>query len=304
MKNNSGYVLPNDFLWGSAVAAHQLEGAWNVDGKGISIADVMLAGEKNVTRKVTDTVLENGNYPNHRGIDFYHTYADDFGLFKELGLNAFRTSIAWTRIFPNGDESTPNEEGLKYYDSMIDSMVENGLEPVITLSHFEMPLNLVNKYGGWKNRKLIDFFVKFAKTVITRYGDRVKYWLTFNEINNQTSWMNPHHLLQNSGLKGYDEKDAQELMYLASHHELVASAMVTKIAHEISDDIKVGDMIAMNPVYPASSNPKDIMMAQRAMQTRYYWGDVHALGEYPLWLLKYFEQKEFNIDITKEDKLL
>lgn len=302
MQNDSGYTLPNDFLWGSAVAAHQLEGAWNIDGKGVSIADVMLAGEKNVARKVTDTVLSDGNYPNHRGIDFYHTYEQDFDLFKELGLNAFRTSIAWTRIFPNGDENEPNEAGLAFYDRMIDSMVEHGLEPVITLSHFEMPLHLVKEYGGWRNRKVIDFFVKYAKTVINRYGDRVKYWLTFNEINNQTSWSNPHHLLQDSGLKDYPEDEAQELMYLASHHELVASALVTKLAHEISPKLQVGCMIAMNPVYPASSNPKDIMMSQRAMQTRYYWGDVHARGEYPTWLLKYFEQKGFNIDITDEDK--
>lgn len=203
MTNNSGYALPTDFLWGAAVAAHQLEGAWNVDGKGVSIADVMLAGDKNVAREVTDEVLADGNYPNHRGIDFYHTYERDFDLFKELGLNAFRTSIAWTRIFPNGDEDEPNEAGLAFYDRMIDSMLAHGLEPVITLSHFEMPLHLVKAYGGWRNRKVIDFFVKYAQTVITRYGDRVKYWLTFNEINNQTSWMNPHHLLQDSGLKDY-----------------------------------------------------------------------------------------------------
>ena len=181
-----GYQMPDDFLWGSAVAAHQLEGAWNVDGKGVSIADVMLAGKSGVRREVTDTVLPDGNYPNHRGIDFYHTFPEDFKRMKELGLKAFRTSIAWTRIFPNGDEAEPNEAGLAFYDRMIDEMHKNGIEPVITLSHFEMPLHLVNAYGGFRNREVIDLFVKFADTVIRRYGDRVKYWMTFNEINNQT----------------------------------------------------------------------------------------------------------------------
>lgn len=299
-----GYRMPDGFLWGGAVAAHQLEGAWDVDGKGVSIADVMLAGKNGVPREVTDTVLPDGNYPNHRGIDFYHTYPADFKLMKELGLKAFRTSIAWTRIFPNGDETEPNEAGLAYYDALIDEMLANGIEPVLTLSHFEMPYHLVTEYGGWRNRQLITFFERFARVVFERFGDRVKYWMTFNEINNQTSWMDPHPMLQNSGLKDYDEADAEELMYLASHHELVASALVTKAAHEINPNIQVGDMIAMNPVYPATSKPEDIMMAERAMQARYFWGDVHALGQYPNWLRKYWEHKGFDIDVTPEDEAI
>ena len=301
-----GYKMPDGFLWGAAVAAHQLEGAWDVDDKGVSIADVMLAGKHGVAREVTDEVLPDGNYPNHRGIDFYHTYPEDFKLMKELGLKAFRTSIAWTRIYPNGDDVLPSEEGLRYYDKMIDAMIENDIVPVLTLSHFEMPLHLVTEYGGFRNRQVIDFFVKFADTVIRRYGDRVKYWMTFNEINNQTSWMDPHPMLQNSGLKDYSEDEAQELMYQASHYELLASALVTKRAHEIAREkgceLLVGDMIAMNPVYPASSKPEDILMAERAMQTRYFWGDVHANGKYPNWLKKFWAHKGFKIDITPEDE--
>ncbi|QBO36475.1 glycosyl hydrolase family protein [Periweissella cryptocerci] len=297
-----GLKMPDNFLWGGAVAAHQLEGGWQEGGKGVSIADVMLAGKNGVPRVVTDGVLPDGNYPNHRGIDFYHTYADDFKLFKEMGMKAFRTSIAWTRIFPNGDETEPNEEGLQFYDDMFDALIENGIEPVITLSHFEMPYHLVTEYGGWRNRKLIDFFVRFAEVVFDRYKNKVKYWMTFNEINNQTSWKDPHPMLQNSALKDYSEDEAQELMYLASHHEMVASALATKVAHEINPEMQVGCMIAMNPVYPASSNPKDILFAERAMQTRYYWGDVQANGKYPNWLLKMWEHKGFNIGVTEEDK--
>lgn len=178
--------FPKGFLWGGAVAAHQLEGGWDADGKGISIADVMTAGDNETDREITDGILSNKNYPNHEAIDFYGHYREDVKLFAELGLKCFRTSIAWTRIFPNGDEDEPNEAGLKFYDDLFDELHKYNIEPVITLSHFEMPYHLVKEYGGWRNRKMIDLFVKFAKVVFERYQDKVKYWMTFNEINNQT----------------------------------------------------------------------------------------------------------------------
>ncbi len=321
------YRMPDGFLWGAANAAHQFEGAWDVDGKGISIADVMLAGTKpwlngqapakyaNATaaglatkhRLVTDQVEEGGNYPNHRGIDFYHTYPEDFALMKEMGMNAFRTSIAWTRIFPNGDEDEPNEAGLAYYDRFFDKMLALGIEPVVTLNHFEMPYHLVTEYGGWRNRKLIDFFTKYTRVVLERYGDRVSYWMTHNEINNQAQYFSDHLMLQNSGLKDYDESDAEELMYLASHHELVASALAVKIAHEVKEKVgnpklQMANMIAMNPIYPHTSNPADQMAAYRAMEQTYWWGDVAARGKYPKWLLNYFEHHNFKVDITEEDE--
>lgn len=169
------------FLWGGAVAAHQLEGGWNEGGKGISIADVMTAGAHGVPREVTEGVIDGLNYPNHEAIDFYHRYKTDIQLFAEMGFKCFRTSIAWTRIFPQGDEQEPNEEGLQFYDDLFDECLKQGMEPVVTLSHFEMPYHLVTKYGGWRNRKLIDFFIRFASTVFTRYKEKVKYWMTFNE---------------------------------------------------------------------------------------------------------------------------
>ena len=184
-------MLSKDFLWGGAVAAHQVEGAWNVGGKGPSVVDVLTAGAHGVDRQITDGVLEGYNYPNHEAIDFYGHYREDVKMFAEMGFKCFRTSIEWTRIFPNGDEKEPNEEGLKFYDDLFDELLKYGIEPVVTLSHFEMPYYLVKEYGGWKNRKVIDFFVHYSLTVMERYKDKVKYWMTFNEINNQKNYEYP-----------------------------------------------------------------------------------------------------------------
>ena len=195
--------LPENFLWGGAVAAHQLEGAWQEGGKGMSVADVMTAGRHGVPREITDGVLPGKYYPNHEAIDFYHHYKEDIALFAEMGFKCFRTSIAWTRIFPKGDELEPNEAGLQFYDDLFDECLKHGIEPVVTLSHFELPFHLVKEYGGFTNRKTIDFFVRFATVCFERYKDKVKYWMTFNEINNQAnyqdiswftgSWINRTH---------------------------------------------------------------------------------------------------------------
>lgn len=200
-----GLKLNDDFLWGGAIAAHQAEGAWNVGGKGVSIADILTAGAHGKPREITDGVIEGLNYPNHHGIYFYDTYKADLALMAEMGFKAFRTSIAWTRIFPNGDDATPNEEGLQFYDDMFDEMNRLGIEPVITLNHFEMPYHLVTEYGGWSDRRLIDLFVKYAETVFTRYKDKVTYWMTHNEISNQANLtdetMGEFMIWTNSGLK-------------------------------------------------------------------------------------------------------
>lgn len=294
-------TLRKDFLWGGAVAAHQLEGGWNAGGKGVSVADVMTAGANSVERRITDGVLPGENYPNHEAIDFYHRYKDDVRLFAELGVNCFRTSIAWTRIFPNGDESEPNEEGLQFYDDLFDECLKNGIEPVITLSHFEMPYHLVTEYGGWRNRRLIDFFVRFAEVVMTRYKDKVKYWMTFNEINNQANFDLDFAPFTNSGLKFVEGENREKIMYQAAHYELVASAKVVDLGHKINPDFQIGCMIAMCPIYPATCKPEDMMAAQVAMQRRLWFTDVHARGHYPSYMLKYFERKAFDLDITPED---
>ena len=197
--------MKKDFLWGGALAAHQVEGGYDAYGKGLSIADVMVAGDVNTPREITDGIVDGKYYPNHDGIKFYEYYPEDIKMFGEMGFKCLRTSIAWSRIFPNGDETEPNEEGLKFYDEMFDCMIENGMQPVITLSHFEMPYHLVKEYGGWRNRKMIEFFFHFAKIVLDRYKDKVKYWMTFNEINNQMLIENEIYAFTNSGIRFEEE---------------------------------------------------------------------------------------------------
>ena len=291
------------FLWGGAVAAHQLEGGYDKGGKGLSIMDVVTAGDVNTKRRITDGIIEGEFYPNHDAIDFYSHYKEDIRLFAQMGFKCFRTSIAWTRIFPNGDEEQPNEEGLKFYDDMFDECRKYGIEPVITLSHFEMPLHLVTEYGGWRSRKLIDFFVRFAEVCFLRYKDKVKYWMTFNEINNQADITDGDTFMffANSGILCKEGEHAEQLMYQASHYELVASAKAVQRAHEIDPDFMVGCMIAMCPIYPATCKPQDVLMAEKAMQKRYYYADVHVHGAYPSHILKYWEKKQMQPDITQED---
>ena len=294
-------IFKKDFLWGGAVAAHQLEGGYDKGGKGISVADVMTVGANGIPRKITNGILSGENYPNHEAIDFYSRYKDDVKLFAQLGIKCFRTSIAWTRIFPNGDETQPNEEGLKFYDDLFDECLKHSIEPIITLSHFEMPYHLVTEYGGFRNRKLIDFFVKFAEVCFKRYKDKVKYWMTFNEINNQANFHEPFAPFTNSGIIFKEGENKEKLMYQAAHYELVASAKAVYVAHTINKDFKIGSMIAMCPIYPKSCNPSDIMKAQVAMQRRYWFSDVHARGHYPSYILKYLDRKGYELDITEQD---
>ena len=296
--------LPKDFLWGGAVAAHQLEGAWNEDGKGVSVADVMTVGSATQPREITHGVLPGKNYPNHEAIDFYHHYKEDIKLMAEMGFKCFRTSIAWTRIFPNGDDAEPNEAGLKFYDDLFDECHKYGIEPVITLSHFEMPYHLVEEYGGFTNRKTIDFFVKFATTCFNRYKNKVKYWMTFNEIDNQSEFNNPFLTMTNSGYFVDEQENPEAAMFQAAHYELVASALAVKEGKKINPDFQIGCMINFTPYYPDTSNPDDMLLAQRANQLRSWFSDVQCNGEYPKAIEAYIERNGFRPDITAEDRIV
>ncbi|EOI06908.1 6-phospho-beta-glucosidase [Enterococcus moraviensis ATCC BAA-383] len=293
--------IAENFLWGGAIAAHQAEGAWNIDGRGPSTADVMTAGGNGIPRKITKGVLDGEYYPNHEAIDFYHHYKEDIQLFKELGLNCLRTSISWSRIFPKGIEEEPNEAGLLYYDRLFDELLKNGIEPVITLSHFEMPYYIYEKFGGFANKQVIPLFVKFAKCVFERYKDKVTYWMTFNEINNQADGQEPLHVWTNSAMIIEDEDKKEELVFQAGINELIASAAAVIEGKKINPQFQIGCMMAYVPVYPYSCNPEDMMASVKANERRFFYNDIHARGKIPTYATKYWERKNYNIAISESE---
>lgn len=293
--------MKKEFLWGGAVAAHQVEGAYCADGKGLSIADVMTSGSHTIPRRITDGIIEGEYYPNHEGIDFYHHYREDIDLFAEMGFDCLRTSIAWTRIYPHGDETEPNEAGLQFYDNLFDYMLSKGIQPVITLSHFEMPYHLTKAYGGWRNRSCIEFFFRFAKTCLDRYKNKVRYWMTFNEINNQTLLENPIYAFTNSGILYEEGEDQLHTMYQAVHYQFVASAMAVAYAHDLHADLQMGCMVAALPYYPYSCDPKDMLKAQKCNQHQLFFTDVFVRGIYPSYIRKEWEQKHYAFDMNEED---
>ena len=290
-------ALQKDFLWGGALAAHQFEGGVLNTSKGYSVADVMTAGAHGVPREITDGVVEGKYYPNHVGIDFYGHYKEDIAMFADMGFKCFRTSIAWTRIFPLGDEEEPNEEGLQFYDDVFDELLKYGIEPVITLSHFEMPYHLAKEYGGFMNRKTIDFFVKFAEVCFKRYKDKVKLWLTFNEIDSII-----RHPFMTGGLieSRFKPEEFEEVEYQAMHHQFVASALAVKMAHEIDPNYQVGCMQIMATSYGLTCNPDDqIENQQKNHLMNWFCSDVQCRGKYPNYMERYF--KENNIEIKMEE---
>jgi len=294
-------MLKKDFLWGGALAAHQFEGGLYGTSKGLCVADVMVAGGYGIPRKITDGVLDGMYYPEHIGIDFYHRYREDIALFAEMGFKCLRTSIAWSRIYPMGDEEAPDEDGLQFYDDVFDELIKHGIQPVITLSHFEMPYHLAKEYGGFMNRKVIDFYLHFAETCFKRYKGKVRYWMTFNEINNQMNYANDMFGWTNSGVRFSEYPDPEAAMYQCGHYELVASARAVMLGHEIDPENKIGCMISMVPVYPYSCRPEDILLANEVFHGKLYFSDVQCRGHYPFYAYKMWEKKNINLDITPED---
>ena len=289
--------FPKNFLWGGAVAANQLEGAWNIDGKGISTADCMTAGSRDKAREYTDGILEGKYYPNHQGIDFYHHYKEDIALFAEMGFKCFRTSIAWTRIFPEGDEELPNELGLKFYDDLFDECLKYGMQPVVTISHYETPYNLVKKYGSWRNRKMIDFYIRFCDVIFHRYKDKVKYWMTFNEINCLA--LHPHIP---TGIRINKEENRDQVIFQAAHYQFVASAKAVLLGHEINPEFKIGMMMLYPLTYAETCNPEDVVLSMKAMDLHYYFSDVQVRGYYSRNALRSLMKKNVHLEITEEDK--
>lgn len=300
--------LPDNFIWGGALAANQMEGAWKEGGKGWCLADVNRAQydippEERYNMEIDSAYVERAvhegdqMYPKRRGINFYHTYPEDLKLLAGTGMNSLRTSINWARIFPNGDDAEPNEEGLAYYDRLIDCMIENGLEPMITVSHYEMPLNLAMKYNGWYSRKLIDFFVKYCEVLFKRYGDRVRKWIIVNQIN-----LIIHESFNHLGIPCDRVDNVLEAKYQGVHNELVACAKATKISHELFPENEIGMMFCSNLTYPISNQPEDMFWNMRHNQMEYFVGDVMVRGSYPGYVFRYFEDKGIHVEFGEGDE--
>lgn len=290
----SSTPFPADFLWGGATAANQIEGAYNEGGKGLSIQDVMPQGIATPrTEGPTDDNLK------QVAIDFYHRYAEDIALFAEMGFKTFRFSIAWSRIFPLGDESEPNEEGLAFYDRVLDECEKHGIEPLVTISHYETPLHLTETYDGWVNRDLIGFYERYARVLFARYGTRVKYWLTFNEINSVL-----HAPLMSGGINTPKDQLSTTDLYQAIHNELVASALATKAARELAPEAQIGCMVLAMPAYPLTPDPDDVMASLTTERTNLAFGDIHVRGEYPGYYLRSLRDQGVELVITDEDRAL
>ena len=296
--------FPEHFLWGGAVSAGQLEGAWNEDGKGVSVTDVLTGGSSGVLRRITDGVLPGERYPNHEGVDFYHTFREDIALLAELGLKCFRTSIAWTRIFPNGDDPQPNEAGLRFYDALFDELLKYHIEPVVTLSHFEMPYHLARNHGGWLSRYTLECFVRYATTVMERYKHKVRYWMTFNEINNQSNTGLDLFGWTCSGIRFSQLERPREAMYQAVHHQFVAGAAAVRTGHEINPEFRIGCMCSFVPVYPYSCRPDDVMAAVECMHERFYFSDVQIRGHYPAFARRQWEREGCRIAMEPGDETI
>ena len=293
-------VFKEDFLWGASTAANQIEGAWDADGKGVSVIDTLSTDFDEGMRKEADSAFENEFYSSHKAIDFYHHYKEDIKLMAEMGMKAYRMSIAWTRIYPNGDEQTPNEKGLQFYDRLFDELRKYDIEPIVTISHYESPWNLALQ-GGWTNRKMIELYLKYCETLFTRYQDKVKYWITFNEIN---CALNVFGIRTAIGLNATmrSEINNDQTRHQGLHHQFVASAKAVQLAHEINPAFKVGCMIATMTGYPLTCHPKDVFAAlQHEQMKNMFCSDVMIRGDYPSYSKRYFEENNLSIQALPED---
>ena len=299
-------AFPKGFLWGGACAANQFEGAWDVDGKGPSVPDMCTNGSHTTPKWVTTAIRPDKLYPSHEAIDFYHHYEGDIALFAEMGFKVFRTSINWTRIYPTGEEETPNEAGLAFYDRVFDCCKKYGIEPLVTISHYELPYALVEKYNGWADRRLVDCYVRYCKTIFERYKDKVKYWLTFNEINMGAL---PTGNLMALGLEqGYEGPrtgipDNEGLRFQALHHQFVASAKAVAFAHEHYPQFQMGDMNIFAAFYPLTCDPDDVLACQQRNQmVNWFCSDIQVRGEYPHYARRYFAERGIEIKTEPGDE--
>lgn len=300
------HEFPEDFLWGGAIAANQADGGFGEGGKGVSIADLHpYRSIMNRDDRKEDAAIRNDEasletdprlfYPKRHGIDFFHRFEDDLKLMKEMGLKAFRTSFDWSRIYPNGDDDVPNEEGLRYYDRLLACIRANGMEPFMTISHYEMPVHLVKKYGGWRNRKLVDFFANYCETLFDRYHGQVKYWIVFNQINLLT--------FNSLGILGNCPGNFEEAVYQGVHHQFLACALAKRLSEKY-EGLKIGTMLSDKIAYPATCRPEDMIFNQLKNQMQYFFSDVQLRGFYPAYAFRYFEEHHIELVFGEDDEKL
>lgn len=292
------------FFWGGSIAAHQCEGAYKEDGKGLGIMDMVTAGSVSVPRKFHETFQEGEIYPSHYGIDFYHRYKEDIKLFAEAGFTALRISIDWTRIYPNGDDPIPNQAGIEHYRKVILELRKNGIEPIVTLFHFELPLNIVHKYGSWANRKTIELYLRYCKTIFMEYKDIVTYWVTFNEMNHLDADMilSDFFTYMNTGLCYSKTENPSKVMMMCSYHMTLASAKAIELGHTICPDFKIGCVFGLTPYYAYSANPGDSIEAQKSMDRDWYQIDAMCKGAFPKYKLNDYKNRGLDLVISHEDQ--
>lgn len=293
--------MPDDFLWGGATAANQCEGAYREGGRGLSSVDVIPFGPDRMPvargqMKMLACDSEH-SYPAHEAIDMYHHFKEDIALFAQMGFKCYRLSVSWTRIFPNGDDEMPNEEGIRFYNDLFDECLRNGIEPLVTICHFDTPVALIKKYGGWKDRRMVDAYLRYCEVLFRQYGKKVKYWITFNEIN-----MLLHMPFMGAGIVFEEGENPEQVKYQAAHHELLASAKAVKLAHEIMPDAKVGCMLAAGQFYPYTCAPADVYKAMEYDRDNYFFIDVQARGTYPVWAVKRMEKAGVRIQTEAGDE--
>lgn len=293
--------MRKDFLWGGATAANQSEGGWEKDGRGLGIVDVLPHGKNRMAVMEGSMdyheLPENTMFPGREAVDAYGHYKEDIALFAEMGFKCYRFSFSWSRIFPTGEEKEPNEAGLRFYEEYIDELLKYNIEPVVTLCHFDIPLTLVDKYGSWRSRKVIECYTHYCEVVFRRFKDKVKYWITFNEIN-----MLMHLSFMGAGICFKEGENPLQVKYQAAHNELVASALAVKIGHEINPDFQIGCMLAAGSVYPYSCNPEDVWESRKKDRENYFFIDVQARGEYPSYAVKFLERQGITLKMNQEDK--
>lgn len=314
MKENRFPYFPNGFLWGGAQAASQADGAYLEDGKGLNSSDVQpyLKGLSNAeiqTIEQKGMTLEQvkagvrdktGYYPKRFGIDFYHTYPEDLKLLAGMGFKTLRTSLDWSRIFPNGDDSEPNTAALEHYDQMLDAILALGIEPIITMNHYETPVNITLSYGGWPNRQVIPMFERFGKVLLDHFAKKVKYWIVVNQIN-----MVQIEPFLSVGVCSDQYDNEEEALYQAVHNQMVAAAWIKQYAKSLGvPELNIGTMIADGTTYPATSKPDDVILAMRQNRLQYLFTDVQFRGYYPAFAKNYFSNRGVKLNVTDEDMQL